>query len=79
MKDFTVFLIFCLVWALAGRAMLAFHINPVAVAIVWLIGFVWGVGYIIAGKSGADRLSLVWLGTMAATAIAALAIAFAVS
>lgn len=59
--------------------MLALHIHPVATAAVWLIGFVWGTGYIISGKSGADRLSLVWLGTMAATAVAALAIAFAVS
>jgi hypothetical protein len=67
------------VWAIAGQAMLAFHVQPIAVAIVWLIGFVWGTGYIITGRSGADRLATVWIGTMAATAAAAFLISLAVS
>ena len=78
MNDFAAFLVFVVAWGLAGQAMLAFKINPIALAIVWLIGFVWGTGYIIAGKSGADRLATVWLGTMMATAVAALLISLAV-
>lgn len=79
MSDFATFLLFCLVWSLLGQAALALDIHPAAVAIVWLIGFVWGTGYIISGRSGADRLATVWLGTMVVTAVTAFLIGLAVS
>lgn len=40
-------------------------VHPVAVAIVWFIGFVWMSGRIASGSNAdADRLVAVWLGTL---------------
>ena len=54
-------------------------IHPVAVFLVWLIGFVWGVGYIAAGKPQADLLTKRWLQMMAGTALIGGAVALFLS
>lgn len=71
LKDWLNFVVFALAWAVIGRALLFLPIHPIAIAIVWLIGFVWGAGYFAAGKGAADRVVVVWLGFLGV--IAALA------
>lgn len=65
MKPFLVFIGFACGWSLLGSVALGLQINPGAVGIVWLIGFVWGVGYIAAGPRDADLLLKRWLQMMA--------------
>lgn len=57
-REFLAFIIFAAVWSIACRLFLDF-INPWAVLTVWTFGLVWGVGYIISGKSAADRMALI--------------------
>jgi hypothetical protein len=59
------FILFAAGWSFACSLLLNSSIHPVAVFIVWIIGFVWGVGYIIAGKIDADLLLKRWLQMMA--------------
>lgn len=54
---------FC-AWLLAQTA-----VAPVAIFAVWLFGFVWTTGYIIAGKAHADHLTKRWLQLLAGLAI----------
>lgn len=60
-RQLLAFIVFICVWSLIGNAALAAKIHPVAVAVVWLVGFVWGVGFIVAGKADADLLTKRWL------------------
>ncbi len=39
-------------------------VHPVAVAIVWFVGFVWISARIMSDERGADRLVVMWLGTL---------------
>jgi hypothetical protein len=74
-RDAIAFVIFAVLWTLVGRLALMAGIQPVALAAVWLFGFVWGVGYILDGIRSADRLTLAWLGTIGgAFAVASLAV-----
>jgi hypothetical protein len=43
--------------------------HPIAIFTVWLVGFVWGVGYISAGKHLADLLTKRWLQMMLGLAV----------
>lgn len=79
LRDWTAFLAFAVLWSCLGRLALLLPIHPIAVAVIWLIGFVWGVGYIAAGKRTADRLTKVWLGTLAGTALFAALVVIAIS
>lgn len=65
MNQIVAFISFASVWSFACSLLLNSSIHPVAVFIVWIIGFVWGVGYIIAGKIDADLLLKRWLQMMA--------------
>lgn len=66
-KEFLTFIIFMLVWTgAAGLLLEAKFVSPIAIFVVWIVGFVWGVGYIASGKTDADRLTKVWLGMMGA-------------
>lgn len=44
-------------------------VAPAAVFAVWLFGFVWITGYIIAGKAHADHMTKRWLQMLAGVAI----------
>lgn len=79
LKDWLAFVLFTICWALIGRALLFLPIHPVAIAIVWLIGFVWGAGYIASGKADADRLLNVWLGYVGTVALASTVVVYLVS
>lgn len=74
-KQFLLFIAATLAWAGICRLILEAGIaNPIAIAIVWLIGFVWMTGYIVAGRNSADHLvkfGALYFGAMAAIAYAA--------
>lgn len=74
------FLVSIVLWALVGRAALAANIaHPMAVGVVWLIGFVWIAGYTAAGPRSADQLVKVWLGSMAGSVAIAVFLTMALS
>ena len=58
------FISFVAGWSFACSLLLNSSIHPIAVFIVWIVGFVWGVGYIVAGKIDADLLLKRWLQMM---------------
>lgn len=59
-REFLAFLAFAFGWSiLCGQLIGLAH--PAAVFGVWLLGFVWGVGYIVSGKRTADYFVIVWL------------------
>lgn len=64
MKDFLSFITFVLLWSAGAGLMLKTGIHPVAIFLVWLVGFVWGAAYIAAGKYAADLLTKRWLQLM---------------
>ena len=63
------FVFFFSVWSLLAYVAVGLKIQPLAVFAVWLIGFVWGVGYIAAGKIDADLLLKRWVQMTIATAL----------
>jgi hypothetical protein len=63
------FISFAAGWSLLCGLLLSSPIHPIAIFAVWLVGFVWGVGYISAGKTLADLLTKRWLQMMLALAI----------
>lgn len=67
MNQTVAFISFVAGWSFACGLLLDTSIHPIAVFIVWVVGFVWGVGYIIAGKADADLLLKRWLQMMAGT------------
>ncbi|MER9176666.1 hypothetical protein NKH72_24195 [Mesorhizobium sp. M0955] len=64
-RQLVFFVSFAAVWSLAAGMMLDGRVHPLAVFFVWIVGFVWGVGYIAAGKMDADLLLKRWLQMMA--------------
>lgn len=68
-KQFLTFIATTAGWAVICRIILeAKAVSPAAVAIVWLVGFVWMTGYIIAGRNSADHLvkfGILYFGAMA--------------
>ncbi|MGE0231168.1 MAG: hypothetical protein AB7O39_03125 [Flavobacteriaceae bacterium] len=79
-RQFLAFVIASLGWAGAARLLLdADIVHPVAVGVVWLIGFVWITGYIASGPRDADHLVRTWLLMLAGIAAIAGVIVLAVS
>lgn len=66
-REFLAFAAFACGWS-ALCSLLIGLAHPIAVFGVWIIGFVWGVGYIISGKRTADYFVLIWLGPPAIAA-----------
>lgn len=60
-RQLLAFVVFICVWSLLGSAALGMPVHPVAVFIPWLVGFVWGVGYVASGPLDADLLLKRWL------------------
>ncbi|MBZ9807704.1 hypothetical protein [Mesorhizobium sp. ESP-6-2] len=71
MNQFVAFITFAAGWSLACRLLIG-SVNPIALFAVWLVGFVWGVGYIAGGLREADLLLKRWLQMMAGTLAIAL-------
>ncbi|PAQ00899.1 hypothetical protein LRP31_25420 [Mesorhizobium mediterraneum] len=69
MNQTVAFISFAAGWSFACSLLLNSSIHPLAVFIVWIVGFVWGVGYIIAGKMDADLLLKRWLQMMAGATV----------
>lgn len=61
---------FTIGWSIAASLLVGL-INPVALFAVWLLGFLWGTGYIAAGIREADLLLKRWLQMMAGVAVLA--------
>lgn len=62
---FVQFLIATVVWGTLAALILHLRIvHPIAVFIVWIVGFVWITGYIASGPRDADQLLKSWLGTL---------------
>lgn len=76
-REFLIFIAFAIVWTgAAGLFLKAEAIHPVAIFAIWIIGFVWGVGYIVSGKRDADYFVLIWLGPPAIVAAIVYAASF---
>ena len=66
MKQFAAFVLAAFVWtAAAGLLLHVERVQPLAIFVVWLIGFVWIAGYFGSGQRDADHLVKVWLGMLA--------------
>lgn len=64
MSDFLKFIAFAMLWSAGAGLMLGTGVQPVAIFVVWLIGFVWGAAYIADGNRSADYLTKRWLQMM---------------
>jgi hypothetical protein len=62
------FISFAAGWSLLCSLFLG-AVHPIALFAVWLVGFVWGAGYISAGKRLADLLTKRWLQMMLGLAV----------
>jgi hypothetical protein len=71
LNQFLAFVSFTVAWSIAAVIFLGV-INPIAVFAVWLLGFMWGTGYIAAGIREADLLLKRWLQMMAGVAVLAI-------
>lgn len=58
------FIAFVVLWTAGAGLMLKTGLHPIAIFLVWLIGFVWGSAYIAAGRYAADLLTKRWLQMM---------------
>jgi hypothetical protein len=68
MEELRFFLFICC-WAVAGYIALELNLaHPMAIAAVWLVGFVWLTGWLAAGPKAADALVANWLGMLAGLA-----------
>lgn len=57
MRDWLIFLGVVLGWAVIGRLVLeADVVHPVALAIVWVIGLIWLIGWVVGSIKDADYL-----------------------
>lgn len=65
MNQAVAFVSFIAVWSFGCSLLHHASIHPVAIFAVWVVGFLWGVGYIAAGKAAADLLLKRWLQMMA--------------
>ncbi|TGV15835.1 hypothetical protein EN816_00865 [Mesorhizobium sp. M8A.F.Ca.ET.173.01.1.1] len=71
MNQFVAFGSFAIGWSLAASLLIG-SVNPIALFAVWLVGFLWGAGYIAAGIREADLLLRRWLQMMAGVAVLAI-------
>ena len=76
MKEAAIYFFAVSAWAVVGRVLLELGINPIALTIVWLVGFVWLTGYLMAGVSAADLLTRRWLQMIGGIAILSGAVVF---
>lgn len=76
---FARFLAFVLIWTFLAGMMLRTPIHPLAIFAVWVVGFLWGVGYIIDGQRGGDALTIYTVGYWIALAVVGLVFVVAVS
>ncbi|TGQ11234.1 hypothetical protein EN858_15035 [Mesorhizobium sp. M4B.F.Ca.ET.215.01.1.1] len=70
MNQFVAFISFAVAWSLAASLLIG-SVNPAVLFAVWLLGFLWGTGYIAAGLREADLLLKRWLQMMAGVAVLA--------
>lgn len=52
---FARFLAFTMIWSSAAGVMIGL-VHPAAIFLVWIVGFLWGTGYIIGGTRDGDAL-----------------------
>jgi hypothetical protein len=71
LNQFVAFGTFAIGWSIAASLLIG-SVNPIALFAVWLIGFLWGVGYIAAGIREADLLLKRWLQMMIGVAVLAI-------
>jgi len=71
LNQFIAFISFAAAWSLAASLFIG-SVNPIAIFAVWLLGFIWGSGYIAAGIREADLLLKRWLQMMAGVAVLAI-------
>jgi hypothetical protein len=62
------FISFAAGWSVVCSLFLG-SVHPIALFAVWLVGFVWGAGYISAGTHLADLLTKRWLQMMLGLAV----------
>lgn len=77
-RQFLFFVSFACGWSLL-LSLAIDRINVAAVFAVWLVGIIWGCGYIAAGKREADLMLRRWLQMMVGIAIIGIAGALIVS
>lgn len=66
MKQFLAFIAVTVAWAGICRLLLELtDVEPLAIGVVWIFGFVWMTGYIAAGVPAADLLTKRWLQMLA--------------
>lgn len=70
LNQFFAFGTFAIGWSIAACLLIG-GVNPIALFTVWLLGFIWGTGYIAAGIREADLLLKRWLQMMAGVAVLA--------
>jgi hypothetical protein len=71
LSQFAAFASFAVAWSFAA-SLLGGSVNPIALFAVWLVGFLWGTGYIAAGIREADLLLKRWLQMMAGVVVLAI-------
>lgn len=72
MAVFPRFAITVCIWsALCAGILSETKVAPAAIFAVWIFGFVWITGYIVAGKDHADHLTKRWLQMLTGVAIMA--------
>lgn len=76
---FARFMVFTLAWSAFAGAVLKTPVHPLAIFIVWAVGFLWGTGYIIDGQKGGDALTVYTVGQWAALAVVAVVVVAAIS
>ncbi|RWL14892.1 MAG: hypothetical protein EOR57_31595 [Mesorhizobium sp.] len=69
-RQFVYFIAFAVLWSALAGLLMKTALDPLAIFMVWIVGFVWGVGYIASGKRSADILLKTWLGTIGAAILA---------
>lgn len=79
MGQFAAFILFNVGWGLAGWLALSLNVHPIAIGTVWLVGYLWGVGYIVDGHKAADLLLKRWLQMLAGFTVVALILSTALS
>jgi hypothetical protein len=70
LNQFFAFGSFAIGWSVVAGLLIG-SVSPVALFAVWLLGFLWGAGYIAAGVREADLLLKRWLQMMAGVAVLA--------
>jgi hypothetical protein len=69
------YFVFVCGWAVIGRIVLELDFaHPIAIAAIWLVGFVWFTGWLAVGPKAADALTLHWLSMLGGMAVIAILI-----